>query len=142
MSDDQKPDYGDSIEAQLIADIVASGETMVDACRSVGVPYSTTFHRIVANPKFAEMMERAREAGHEIIASNIRKVTRGEEGYTTGDPKRDKLVAEMDLKLLAKWHPKRYGEKLQVETKSATVAIPTSDDPVEAQKAYEAFLRS
>lgn len=142
MTQATKPDYGDTLEAQLICDYVGDGETLVDACRILGVNYFTTFQRIRANPKFAEMMEAARESGFEIIANGVRLVTRGELGHSSGDPKRDKLIAEMDMKLLAKWHPKRYGEKIQIESKTASVAIPASDDPIEAQKAYEQFLKS
>ena len=131
-------DYGETLEAQMLADLVAEGMTLVAACREIGVVYSSTFRRLAHpnNPLFAEMMEKAREAGYDAIAETCVSIADGE-----GDPRRDKLRVETRLKLLAKWHPKRYGEKLQVEQKTATVSIPVSDDPIEAQRAYEALMR-
>lgn len=141
---DQTPnpnDFADTLEAQMIADYVSDGMTLIDAVRTLGIPLRTVYNRIDAWPRFADMMERARAAGFDVIANNVRRVTRGEPGHSSGDVKRDKLIAEMDMKLLSKWHPKQYGEKLQVEQKSATVAIPVSDDPIAAQRAYEDLMK-
>ena len=134
-------DYGDTIEGQMICDYVAGGMTMVDACRTLGIPLRTNYSRLQANPKFRDMMEDARTNGYDVIAADVRRVARGEDGFSTGDSKRDRLVVETDLKLLSKWHPTRYGDKLQVEQKSATIAIPPSDDPIEAARAYEQFMK-
>lgn len=141
MTDQTKPDVADSLEAHLIADYVSEGMPLVDACRSVGVGYRTAYDWIARSPRFAEMMDAARETGFDAIAANVRRVARGEEGYSTGDVKRDKLVVETDVKLLSKWHPKKYGDKLQVEQKTATVAIPVTDDPIAAQRAYEKLMK-
>lgn len=35
-------------------------------------------------------------------------------GDSTGDVRRDRLIVDTDLKLLAKWDPKRYGESFQL----------------------------
>lgn len=134
-------DYGDTIEAQMLADYVTDGMTMIDACATMGIPLRTAYDRLKANPKFAALMDEARAAGFDAIANGIRKVTRGEEGHSSGDVKRDRLIAEMDAKLLAKWHPKKYGEKIEIEQKSASVAIPVGNDPIAAQRAYEALLK-
>jgi hypothetical protein len=67
------------------------------------------------NPPFEAAFARAREDGADAIAANARKVARGETGHSTGDVQRDRLIVETDLKLLAKWDPKRYGDKLQVD---------------------------
>lgn len=136
-----KPDYAETVEAQMIADWVSEGMTLIDACRALGIPQRTIYARLDANPQFREMMEDARSKGFDAIANNVRRVTRGEEGHSSGDVKRDKLIAEMDMKLLAKWHPHKYGEKLQVEQKTASVVIPVSDDPIAAQAAYERLMK-
>lgn len=133
-------DYGDTLEAQLLADYVANDMTLRDACTTVGVNYNTTYKRIKGNPKFAEMMEIARLEGFDRMAENIRKVTRGAEGYSSQDVKRDRLIAEYDAKLLAKWHPKKYGEKLEILQKSTNVEIPVGDDPAAALRAYETLI--
>lgn len=62
----------------------------------------------------AEAISRARRLGHHAIATDMRKVARGEAGYSTGDVQRDKLIIETDAKLLSKWDPKYYGESTQL----------------------------
>ena len=138
---DRMSDYGDTLEAQMLADYVTDGMTMIDACATMGIPLRTAYDRLKANPKFAALMDEARAAGFDAIANGIRKVTRGEAGHSSGDVKRDRLIAEMDAKLLAKWHPKKYGEKIEIEQKSANVAIPVGNDPIAAQRAYEQLLK-
>ena len=55
-----------------------------------------------------------REIGYDAIANNLRGVARGLEG-STKDVQRDKLIVWTDLQLLAKWMPKKYGEKLALD---------------------------
>lgn len=152
MSDDQKPDYGNTLEAYLLAEYVTEGMTLIDAIRTLGLTKTTTYARLDDSPKFAAMMEKAREAGFDVIANDCLAIADDATGDTIDGkfgPRldtewlgRSRLRVDTRLKLLAKWHPKRYGEKLQIEQKSATVAIPTSDDPVAAQRAYEQFLKN
>lgn len=142
MTDQPDNDYADTLEAQMIVDWVSEGMTLIDATRALGIPIRTIYDRINANPRFAEAMEHARAAGYDCHANDLTKLVRGEEGFSTGDVKRDRLVAETTMKLLAKWHPKKYGEKLEIEQKSATVAIPVGDDPIAAQRAYEDLMKS
>lgn len=133
--------YAETTNAQLIADYVSSGETLVDACKWLGVDYFSIFKRLRNDAPFAELMDAARLAGADVIASNNRRIMRGEEGYSTGDWKRDRFLIDTNFKLLAKWHPKQYGEKLQIESNTRSVAIPPSDDPIAAQKAYEQLMK-
>lgn len=154
MSD--KPDFADSLLAQMIADYVAGGMTLIDACKTVGHAHSTIYVRINESERFAAMMERARESGYDAIANQCLAIAddgtndyvekEGKNGATYIGLDRDhiqrsKLRVETRLKLLAKWHPKKYGEKIQIESKTASVAIPTSDDPIEAQRAYEILMK-
>lgn len=62
-----------------------------------------------------EAIEDARDEGEYAIAERIRKTALGEEGYSTGDLLRDKLVVESELKLQAKFNPKRWGERIARE---------------------------
>lgn len=157
MTDQPRPDYADTIEAQMIADYVSSGMTMTAACATLGVVPRTIYDRIKASPRFAEMMEQARMDGYDAIADQVVQIADDtdndyEEGVDRfGNPKlflnkehiqRSKLRAEVRMKLLAKWHPKKYGEKLEIEQKTATVAIPVGDDPIAAQRAYEDLMKS
>jgi len=96
-------------------------------------------------------MEEARAAGYDALADECVAIA-DETAFDTIETdsgtkankewiQRSKLRVETRLKLLAKWHPKKYGEKLEIEQKTATVAIPTSDDPIEAQRAYERLMK-
>lgn len=157
MTDQPAPDYADTLEAQLIADYVSSGMTLTGACATMGVPVRTIYNRINASERFAALMEQARLDGYDAIADQVVKIADDtdndyEEGTDRfGNPKlflnkehiqRSRLRADVRLKLLAKWHPKKYGDKLEIEQKSATVAIPVGDDPIAAQRAYEDLMKS
>lgn len=135
------PSYADTLEAQIIIEMVSEGTTLTDACKTVGAAVSTVYYRIDKDIKFQEEMERARRLGFDVRASNTLRVARGEAGFSTGDVKRDTLICKQENHMLAKWHPTIYGDKLQVEQKTATVVIPTSDDPIAAQRAYEELMK-
>lgn len=148
MTDQPAPDYGDTIEAQMIAEWVSEGMTLIDACRNLGIPIRTMYHRISTNSRFAEMMNEARDAGHDAIANETMRIAdhTADDYFDNGKLNkeavmRSKLRVETRLKLLSFWHPKKYGQKLQVEQKTATVTIPVTDDPIAAQRAYEALMR-
>lgn len=157
MTDQPDNDYADTLEAQMIADYVSSGMTMTAACATLGVVPRTIYNRINASERFAKMMEQARLDGYDAIADQVVQIADDTDNdYVEGTdrfgrPKimldkehiqRSKLRAEVRMKLLAKWHPKKYGEKLEIEQKSATVAIPVGDDPIAAQRAYEDLMKS
>jgi hypothetical protein len=65
------------------------------------------------NPDIEARVKQAREDGWDMIAWGCREVAKGGEG-STQDVKRDKLIVETALKLLAKWDPKRYGDKVEL----------------------------
>lgn len=68
------------------------------------------------NPEVERRITQAREDGWDMIAWRCRAVAAGDESAgSSGDVKRDKLIVETDLKLLAKWDPKRYGDRVQVD---------------------------
>lgn len=142
----ERPDFADTLNGQIIIDMVGSGKTLKAACEAVGQSYGDVFRKITENPKFKEQMEEARAAGYEIIAEECLEIASGDTLNEDGCPSKDytaraKLMVETRLKLLAKWHPKKYGEKLEIEQKTATVTIPVSDDPIAAQRAYETLLK-
>lgn len=56
------------------------------------------------------------------MASNLLKVANGDEGFTTGDVKRDKLLVDTSLSLLAKWSPRLYGDNMQLRLADANGA--------------------
>lgn len=118
----KKPDirrskYSDEL-LEEIAHRLSQGEPLEQICRDDHMPTSTAVRdwmdgkvKTVDANKVTFAIARAREAGEDAIACNARLVARGVEGHSSGDVQRDKLIIDTDLKLLAKWNPKRYGER-------------------------------
>ena len=94
---------------KIICDRLAIGEPLAQICRDIGVSDGTVREWQRTEPEFADAIARARLLGFDEIAARLRDVARGGQG-SSGDVQRDKLIVETDLKLLAKWDPKRYGE--------------------------------
>lgn len=152
MTDQPDHDYADTLEAQMIADYVSDGMPLAAACRVLGVERrQTIYEHMDKSARFRDMMEKARADGYDVLAEQCLEIADDaalDTIETRFGPKpdkewiaRSKLRVETRLKLLAKWHPKKYGDKLQVEQKTATVAIPVTDDPIAAQRAYESLMR-
>lgn len=109
-----------------IAERLALGEPLAVICRSEPAYPSprALWGWTKADADTAERIARAREAGFDVIAGRTRLTARGERqdpanpnplgGESTGDVQRDKLIIETDLKLLAKWDPRRYGDLLKM----------------------------
>lgn len=110
---------------------LAEGEPLAIICREEGMPGITTLWRWEREHEgVSETIARAREAGQEYIAARSRNTARGkgEEmgGDSSGDVQRDKLIIETDLKLLAKWNPRKWGDKVQhADADGEKLAAPT-----------------
>lgn len=106
--------YREDIFASII-DQIEDGVPLKQICRQEGMPCArTVWYWMENNPEIAARVKQAREDGWDAIAYRCREIARGRPGSdSTGDVKRDKLIVETDLKLLAKWDPKRYGDKLE-----------------------------
>lgn len=103
----------------------------------LGLCWTTVYDWMEADPEFALRIARAREEGYDAIALDALKIADdglndtymtedGIERTNTDVIQRSKLRVETRLKLLAKWSPKRYGDKLDVESKgSLTVTVAT-----------------
>lgn len=95
---------------EAICERLATGEPLAVICRSDGFPDpSTVWDWGKEDERVAQAIARARELGFDAIAMRARETARGA-GDSAGDVQRDKLIIETDLKLLAKWDPKRYGD--------------------------------
>lgn len=119
----------DSLFTQEIADEIcarlADGETLRQICRDERMPHWTTVYDWKeANEEFSLRIARAREAGHDAIAQECLAIADDTASDTiateNGDRanaewiSRSKLRIETRLKLLAKWDPKRYGDKMDI----------------------------
>jgi hypothetical protein len=113
--------------ADKLCERIANGEGLKTVCREPGMPaWRTVYDWIRDIPEFAQAMERARELGADAIAAECLEIAdtplTGEEITIRGKSKEirkgdmlghRKLQIETRLKLLAKWHPKKYGEKVE-----------------------------
>ena len=109
--------------AALICERLSRGEPLAAICRDENMPATRTVSDWkAAHETFSAAFARAREAGFDAIAlealdiaddaSNDFELHDGEPRLRAEHVQRSKLRVETRLKLLAKWDPKRYGDKV------------------------------
>ena len=115
------------IAAEIIARL-SDGEPLAQICRDEHMPATRTVSGWKeAHPDFSADFARARDEGFDAIALDCLDIADdasrdtklvGEEGREVADSEwiaRSKLRVDTRLKLLAKWDPKRYGDKITNE---------------------------
>jgi hypothetical protein len=106
---------------EAIIEAVSSGTTLVDACKQQGIGVSTWYDWCEADAALSGRIARARVAGHDIIASDALRIVDEMPPQTMNGGTDSGFVAWQKnrvwarMQLLAKWDPKRYGEKIQAE---------------------------
>jgi hypothetical protein len=125
-----KPPGRPSSFTQEVADEIISrlskGEPLEKICRDDHLPpVRTVNHWREANAAFMADIARAREEGYDALAAQCLDIADetafdtiiGENGDRANTEwiSRSKLRVETRLKLLAKWDPKRYGDKTTTE---------------------------
>lgn len=122
--------YTPELADEIVRDI-AEGVTLSDICRRDHMPdRSTVYDWMRGNDAFSQRFARAREVGFDRIAEEALEIVdddsrdwepiTNEAGQVVGikvdgeHVQRSKLRAEMRLKLLAKWDPKRYGDRVDL----------------------------
>ena len=99
---------------EVVAEILrrlATGEPMTIICAGDDMPDARKVREWQEeDAALSADIARAREAGFDQIARDALAIADSAEG----DTQRDKLRVDTRLKLLAKWDPKRYGEKLDL----------------------------
>ena len=118
--------YTDKV-AHQICDRIAEGEPLRAICRDMGIAWRTIYHWRSDNEEFAARIAIARAQGMEAILEDILdiadqpelglEVTESEDGKKS-TKKSDmlghrKLRIDTRLKLLAKWDPSKYGDKVE-----------------------------
>lgn len=118
--------------ADKVCERISQGEPLRQICRDEGMPsYGAIYDWLEVNTDFASRFARARVIGFDVIAESaleiaddatndwMERLDRDAQGIgwqLNGDHvQRSKLRIETRLKLLAKWDPKRYGDKIQTE---------------------------
>ena len=117
--------YDREVLVEVICEDLAKGVPLEDICRRDGMPSARSVHAWKrAQPEIAAPIAYAREAGADAIAQRARQTLRGkgpeEGGESTGDVQRDKEIANFDLKLLAKWFPATYGDRVALTNHDGT----------------------
>ena len=133
-------------KAEAICEWIAQGQTLRQWCRENGVHYSTVYLWMEKDQEFAQRIARAREIGHDVIAEETLEIIDTEPEFAEswsqsgGSKHRDSAHAtwlknrvEQRMKLLAKWNPKKYGDKVGVEaqggfTLTVVTGVPSSDE--------------
>lgn len=125
-----RPDTFTQDAAAEICERLSKGEPLAHICRDEHMPAVRTVSLWKSvHADFSADFARAREEGFDAIAAscldiaddtaNDTKMVGGEDGEreaaNTEWISRSKLRVETRLKLLAKWDPKRYGEKIHQE---------------------------
>jgi hypothetical protein len=105
---------------ELVADVlerIAKAEPLAAICRDINIHPTAWYDWCDADPDgLAIAYGRARATGFDVIADNTRSIARGDtKAGSSSDTQRDKLIIDTDLKLLAKWDPKRYADKYLTE---------------------------
>jgi len=128
--------------AQEICCRLSKGEPLAQICRDEHMPSVTTVGTWRLNDsEFSDRIARAREEGFDAIAEECLEIADNatndymlkkdgaEEGrFDSEHVQRSKLRIETRLKLLAKWDPKRYGEKLAIGGASDLPPLQTLPD--------------
>lgn len=128
-------------KADAIVEWISTGRTLREWCRENGIHYGTVYAWLGKDDQFFERFARAREIGHEVIAEECLEIidTQAEMasswGENSGSEHRDsahvswlKNRAEMRLKLLAKWNPKKWGDKVDVTSDGKQVGLAIAID--------------
>lgn len=110
--------------AQTIIDRLSEGTPLTVICRDIGVDRSVVHDWKDVHEDFSRRFARAKDLGYDAIGEQTLEIADdGTNDYVETDDgrafnaehvQRSKLRVETRLKLLAKWDPKRYGEKQQV----------------------------
>lgn len=123
-----RPSLWSEALGEAIAKRLSKGEPMASICRDEGMPHVSTVHDwMAAHEGFSRSIARAREDGFDHLAAECLDIADHTHLDTlVGDGERDdrpntewitrsRLRIETRLKLLAKWDPKRYGDRIDVE---------------------------
>lgn len=123
--------------AEEICNLIAEGTPLRVICRRADMPaWRTVYQWLDRHPEFQARFARARELGFDAIAEEALEIANtptigeieiiGPDGRTV---RREdmlghrKLQVEARLKLLAKWAPKKYGEKLELGGQMAVTPV-------------------
>ena len=124
--------YTDQQKSEILEKVakgLSEGIPLREMCREEGMPsFVAVYDWIAADKEWILRIARAREFGADAIAEDCLKIAdnASNDWMENNDPEnpgyrlngehiqRSKLRVETRLKLLAKWSPKKYGDKVDV----------------------------
>jgi hypothetical protein len=145
----------DQQDAETIYHCLAEGKSLLSICEAIGIPYSTARQWELDNPEHAANSARARELGCHFLAEECLQIADNTlEGIETtvkadggieerrGDMlAHRKLQIDTRMRLIGKWAPKLYGEKVtQEHTGPGGGAIKSETVTMTAEEAYKRML--
>lgn len=93
---------------------LSEGKPLREWCRQPGnTPWQTVYCWMDKDEEFVRRIARAREDGYDVIADECARLADLEPADQVQVAWR-RLQIETRLKLLAKWNPKKYGDRQQV----------------------------
>lgn len=136
--------YTDEL-AEEICTRIANGEPLRAICRDDHMPnWTTVYAWINADPELAQRIARARELGADAIAEDTINIidtpperidtptcSKIDPGYVQWQKNR----VEQRLKLLAKWQPKKYGERVDHTSSDGSMSPPQAIEIVHVKPA-------
>jgi len=131
--------------AAEICERIANGEPLRAICRDDHMPQWQTIYRwMAADEVFSNRIAQARELGFDAIAEDTvelidakpeRTETQFGDKVDSGHVQWVKNRVEQRMKLLAKWCPKKYGDKQAVELSGSLAVTEMTDDEIRAELA-------
>lgn len=115
--------------AEELSQWIAHGKTLREFCRQEGKPaWRTVYAWMEKDKEFYARIAHARDLGYDAIAEETLEIIdtrppndmngKSDSGYVAWSKNR----VEQRMKLLAKWSPKKYGDKVGIEH-SGSVAL-------------------
>jgi hypothetical protein len=122
--------YDRAVLVPEICKRLATGEPLAVICRDIGISRRTVGYWRQEDKEIAAAFDEARDDGFDAIARECMEIADdGRRDYEVQEDgrelvdhdhiQRSKLRVETRLKLLAKWDPRRYGEKQQLDHTSS-----------------------
>jgi hypothetical protein len=109
------PTYRMEDFADEICAWIAAGKTLRDYCRQDGKPsWDTVYVWAKADEQFAQRFARAREDGQDVLSEECMEIADTQPADQT-EVQWQRLRIDTRLKLLAKWNPRKYGDRSTVD---------------------------
>jgi hypothetical protein len=113
---------------------LSTGEPLAALCRDEHMPHPDSVREwMKARPEFSQAITKARETGFDALAAECLTIADDTSGdvidsdygprVDNGVIQRAKLQIETRLKLLSKWYPQKYGDKIEVEARNVKFEV-------------------